>query len=563
MMMRTLSPSRWRERGARGRTGFTLIELMVAIAAIGLLSLGLAQIFAVAGRTVSAGRRSSALTQHAQALERQLREDIAHMTRDGFLVIRHELANAGAPVRSGASAGKARPRRVDEVMFFTTGHFESSRPAYRPGRTATAQAARVYWGHGMQQGPSALDAVALNDTNAAADRLGRPGANQYASDWILARHVTLLAQPAVAPLDAYFGPASGGASAVDSAIQVGMQCAARDVFRVAYNEWGAMSATTNEPPVTPGQVVPRPNQTFTNSPEVASGVVDVAATDLASMRRTMMELPPPGRSYVSQPGQYSVGNNKLDDLHDWMRLALPADSDGGVRMRVEATPPNALGLGWSDPEDPASRADQLALASSAFMPACTDFVVEWSFGDTIPAGQPGEGRLRWHGLERLVDFDGDGGLDPARGEYYVYEYEGDVVRPPVFSRDGVDLTRPSAGPDLLDLNQLAIPQRLIHGNAWSTEQMYSYFGFTDPGTGYPGATDYNPLLGGLVVDVNRNNRNDPGDGDVLNWPDTLPWPWPKLLRVTVTLSDPNDPTVEQTFQFVLEVPQGTPGGTTN
>ncbi|MEO0716958.1 MAG: hypothetical protein AAFY58_08210 [Planctomycetota bacterium] len=37
----------------------------------------------------------------------------------------------------------------------------------------------------------------------------------------------------------------------------------------------------------------------------------------------------------------------------------------------------------------------------------------------------------------------------------------------------------------------------------------------------------------------------------------MPWPWPKLIRVTVTIADEIDPTIEQTFQFVLEAP-GTP-----
>lgn len=37
-------------------------------------------------------------------------------------------------------------------------------------------------------------------------------------------------------------------------------------------------------------------------------------------------------------------------------------------------------------------------------------------------------------------------------------------------------------------------------------------------------------------------------------PPSLPWPWPKMIRVTFTLTDPNDPSIEQSFQYVFNVP---------
>ena len=33
------------------------------------------------------------------------------------------------------------------------------------------------------------------------------------------------------------------------------------------------------------------------------------------------------------------------------------------------------------------------------------------------------------------------------------------------------------------------------------------------------------------------------------------WPWPRLLRITMSFADPVDQTVEDTFQFVVELPK--------
>lgn len=527
----------------RARRGFTMIELMVAIAAVAVLSLGLAQIFTVAGRTVSAGKRVSALTQYAAALERQLRDDIRAITRDGFFVIRNELTNDGSGpvnVRSAAAGGAARPRRVDEMVFFRLGQFQSARLAYVPGRTATASSARVYWGHGLQQGVESNLVASLGDNNALGAYFGRPGPNQYAGDWILARHETLLAQPAGARADTPDGLLALGPNpprwSADSDVQVGMQPSSRDIFRDVYATFGGAA-------VGPGDTVPTlaASQRDSGDPTASSGLVDVATTDLASIRRAVLELKPPSGamgSYSGQPGEYSVASGKADDMQAWMMLSLPAESDRGRRLRVEAAPPNLLGLGWtSGGSDAATRADQLALSAHAFMPQCTEFIVEWSFGDTLP-----NGRINWHGLRRGVDLNSDGVITTGAGEYEIQPYDGLALRDPIRARDGSSLPLS------------VIPYDSIHGAYSSSLVLYSFFGYADPDP------SYNPRAGGLFVDVNRNGVYDPEDGDILNYPDTIPWAWPKLLRVTVSLADPSDPTIEQTFQFIFNVPQGSPGG---
>jgi|GEM_PF-2046511 len=63
----------------------------------------------------------------------------------------------------------------------------------------------------------------------------------------------------------------------------------------------------------------------------------------------------------------------------------------------------------------------------------------------------------------------------------------------------------------------------------------------------------------LVKDVNGDGLYNPSQGDAVrfNQPTTMPAVWPKLVRVTYSVADPSDPSFEQTFQIILEVPAGT------
>jgi hypothetical protein len=64
----------------------------------------------------------------------------------------------------------------------------------------------------------------------------------------------------------------------------------------------------------------------------------------------------------------------------------------------------------------------------------------------------------------------------------------------------------------------------------------TYFGYIDP--------IFN-------ADADGNGQLDPGESRV----GLLRWPWPRLIRVTITLADPIDPTIETSFQFVFNTPR--------
>jgi hypothetical protein len=214
-----------------------------------------------------------------------------------------------------------------------------------------------------------------------------------------------------------------------------------------------------------------------------------------------------------------------------MADALPAESDFGAssaerRMRFEPSPPDYLGtLGASGTPGQAfadnvswRRTDQTMLCASNFVPGCTEFIVEWSFGNVFPPDYTDtakRGQLIWHGLSRTVS--------------------GDVVAKPYLPQGipnneaaatGVAVTAEGSVPGTRFV--FAIPNEHIHYlppgmglNQSST--LYSCFGYLDPVYSTPSVS----------VDS----------------------PWPTMIRITMSLTDPASPGAERTFEFVFEVPR--------
>jgi len=342
-----------RDAGQIGR-GFTLTELLVAIAAIAILTVAIASVFSSVGRTIEAGRTRSRFTTTAERIERQLREDLGRITRDGVLVIRHELIGDDnldpfdpvGSLTSGAAAGVAldpddlapRARRADELMFFARGDFVSARAPVVPGFTARSGEARIYWGHGVQlpdtyrlpgqpkyQQPEVYDQLVWVEGRRYPEvdgyGLGAVGGpNEYAADWTLLRQVTLLRPPSESnkpslPLtingttyDNSSGMArmwdptrTGAGFLLDRKYQIGGQPAAASVFQslsvlpVDQKNFEAWQGKYFVRPPTPSGDSTPPS-TFIGAPRplVSSGLVDVASESLATLRLVVQSaLTPP------------------------------------------------------------------------------------------------------------------------------------------------------------------------------------------------------------------------------------------------------------------------------
>ncbi len=520
-----------------GRRAFTLMELTIAMVSVGLLAVGIAQIFRATGQTVSQGKRLSGLTANASALERQLASDISRMTRDGFLVIRNQRVRNGTPIPGYRGDNNPRPRRADELLFFATGEFRSQRPARSTVVEPVSNEARIWWGHGHRRNPANADfaeSLRLDDTNVDPDptvppALGQPGGNLFASDWILARHATLLLPPKAIRSDS--APEFAVNIQADNTMQVALQPAASHLFR-------NLAET--------GTLETQPIRGVNERPLFSSGLVDIASVDLTSIRTIIQESQNPSlfSGTYSSSNQASLGGaaQRIANQQAWMRQAMPADSDAAQpqRIRVEARPPNLMGIGWSERTE-TQRADQLMLASHAFMERCTDFIVEWSFGERDARdSSPTYNQIVWYSIERP--------FNPTPQFPFSQTYT---------RRDGTVGTHPDpAVSTALDDFSRAISPGVTGG------AQYHYFGFTDP-TFEPNniglqRDDYDFSRSLLPEETDRRAQTGRFS---LNDPDTIEWPWPKLLRVTITLADTRDPSIEQTFQFVFRLPERASGQT--
>ena len=216
-----------------GRGGFTLAELLVAVAAVLLLTIGIGQLFGNVGALVSTGAAVSEVDQLARAIEDQLRDDFAAMsemkTEDTLLAIRNRRVgdiNRDGNVTSGPGSsdrpvyltlddreadekdgydpyetrfingqdvkvGRGVTVRVDDVLFIAFGGqqdaFISTQEAGSGGTLVSAPVARIYYGHGLKPQLQSIPYDSSDPTNSPTYR-GRPPLDTtndvVESDWL-------------------------------------------------------------------------------------------------------------------------------------------------------------------------------------------------------------------------------------------------------------------------------------------------------------------------------------------------------------------------------------------
>lgn len=610
----------WTAGRAARRGGFTVVELLVAIAVVAIISVGLSVIFGTVGDAVADGRRVSELNRAAARIEQQIRDDLSGLTRDGFMVITNRYAsNELGQVFSSDALGAIQPgvqlspsdqqgraRRADELMFFARGDFQTKRRALAPGVVANSSEAAIYYGIGQSrplniladQPTSARNFYfnpSVHDSNLRSDQISRyaplpgnpqpagqlPNPNRYARDWSLLRQVTLLAEPQlvrVLPSEAYGlrrTDLAGRTLMMDSARQIAMQPAARSIFNSLQGT--AREFYGGQPGSVPDDGVSRwwigdiaeygagGGFTSANAPLPSwrsSGVVDIAQGDILGVRRQLEALSAvvPPSAYVA-PGEIRPFNYPRVDLGEsadgfrlqWLdqtssprpsdaRLLDLDDADHRFNLRAwaldmlpslwdgESDPPRKLaGVRYEDlptrllyPRDSfpdndrgdlaraVLESNQEMLAASVFVPRCSEFIVEWSYGQVDPGlgpGDPNFKRMLWYGLPRADrDENDDGRIDlsdhAVQNNLVAARYE--PLNPESPERPWVALA-PSD-------NSLTNPEIAVFGLVSAQGPLGS-------------SDDFNPVI-----------------------------PWPRFIRITMSLADPEDETIERTFQFIFSVP---------
>jgi prepilin-type N-terminal cleavage/methylation domain-containing protein len=570
------------------RRAFTLVEILISVAALALIAVGLATIFGAIGRTVTAGKSVSAFTSYAALIERQMRADFAGMSREFPLVIRNEWAGdispaafnqpkRGIPLFPGDT--NLRARRIDEIIFGVKGRAASARAPLWPGRTARGDSYRVYFGHGQRRiedlAPGSLYLRPTlddpNDDPAAGVGVNNPAnPNRYASDWTLQRHVTVFARPTTT--DDAPSPLSDGVVYLDNEVQIGLQPAASSPFRKL-----AIVTPDNVPPPAPYDNLVRDPV----HPQFAGGIVDVVTSDFAEVRAVVTTanlLPvdinneldlvnaiaqgafdPNDPTYnVNQP---DVPSDTIERMHSWMDELFPTWSmaplpNNRVRIRYEPAAPDYFAplKQLDEIRSDWGRADQVMLSSSNFLPQCSEFIVEWSFGKVwtpLNPDTPGweaakSGTPIWHGMTRRIALDP---LDPANLTTIAQPYDEDLLIDGLRKLEFKQMYRRIDG----QMGEYPVTRVRIHNEDEVAPPPYvrprtSYFGYVDP--------QFNPA--DPLRDDNDGADSD-GDGLDADLDDTaasssIPWAWPELIRITISLADPNNPSVEQTFQFVFDAP---------
>ncbi len=363
------SRNKRRHAGAPSHSGFTLLETLVAIAAVVVVAAGLAAVFDSIGKTVAAGRRVSRVNEYGRLLEQQLRRDFDRMARDGVMVIRQQFADVDGDQAFDADldrvplfedqergnandAGAWRRRRVDELLFFARGDFQTVRPglsddpAWAPPQSGEAM---IYYGHGMRTVPEAVISRSprVNETNSRARNelttgtrghtLGFVGANPdttapsrrqnpnvFANEWILLRQQTLLVEPGVTDRARRAIPGfpflAGDPPLLDKDAQVAGQPAAVSVFRSINRAtsivetpapqlddhlWYVSDAGREGNYDQPASVT---EPIF--GPQLTSGIVDIATTSIEEVRRIVngyAYVTNPSTPLMLSPGEYNAG----------------------------------------------------------------------------------------------------------------------------------------------------------------------------------------------------------------------------------------------------------------
>jgi hypothetical protein len=579
---------------ASSARAFTLIEILVAVGAVALIAVGLAAVFDSVGKTVSGGRKLSRYNTLSTQIELQLRRDINAMTRDGILMIRQQFtSNGSTPVRQRSVflserdqdiSLPARPRRIDELLFFARGDFVQAAEPISPAYIAASDTARIYYGHGQRRIDSDVN-YGVPGTNRVLrydDETGVSGAgggnairgqilggllgnNRYAGDWALLRQQTLLINPS---LTRRRSPGVGNVPTdspllQDSAWQVALQPAQSSLFRKiariipdATNRPVPVSLWSQYTPIVgavPGLRAP------SNRPLVASGLVEIITSDLSELRSVITTCPsgpdlvnsytaidPATTTWKAEagwPASNPAADQALFRTHRWMSEVFPTQSDAwaplnaldpsvsGSRVRYETK--------WPDPTQalPATaanqlaaayaRRDQTALGSSVLLERCSEFIVEWSFGQW----DPNLLSLVWYGVSGPVDAQGDRPISFYNDSVARYHsFEGFTRYQPFKRKRNTNPPIPTSGTPLTESNLAGyVPStRLIYGTQTPNpvECLTSYFGYFDP-------------------------TYTPADTDQIR---TIPWVWPKLMRITLRIADERDPTQEETFQYIFELP---------
>jgi hypothetical protein len=420
------------------RRGFTLTELLISVGLALLVLYGINRVFTATATTIGTGQALSDANRSLLSAHTQFVNDIEgyggvagtgmlDTANQPLIVIRHEVVNAWMDandfandstqtdaldeVIAGTVQRSDRQHRVDTLSFFSAGTFQR-RTGQKIGSAETlvnsleitAKAAFIHYGHArLPNDVNATNLVQYNGANFASANYFGPGErnatenpkNFYASQWILARNAVLLKPRNGVTREMYDG---NGSPMV--------------FFR---REWVGATPQNNGTPFAFGDPVTLPNHVAVMNNSTAD---DVAPPNPLAAPADSAFTATPGP--LIQHGLYDIATFN-DDLPEdtGVRGATPGLSTG-LFASIQAFQTGAPGTWWQAfvPAigyrfncNPFTRLNgssgaladtyKAALASNAFVPGCTQFIVDFAAdldGDGAIDRVGGTGGIQWYGL---------------------------------------------------------------------------------------------------------------------------------------------------------------------
>ncbi len=430
-----IEASRHRSEPARpraGRRGFTLTELMIAVAILIVVIVATAKLFGTVSKVTGLGQASSDILQEAAAIERQIRNDFARLAPEGFFVIRSVAVrnDINGVVLLNPSLSDTAMIRADQLVFFANGvqSIQTFRQGAGSNRKGQGTAARIYYGHAFQlpQG-EAVTAASVGPSGGSSDYVrahdpGLPATDPVLVPWYLGPHdmVRTVFRRNVSgpPLD-YSTTADGSIDATQPPARQWLL--ARQAVVLADDGGEEVVFLGNN------------RSAFTVWDDVVrNGRVDAAAEQLNDIRSLVTialvaNMPQPRPWWDSM----FADDNGIGDQRSVIASAV-------FYPRAERVAPGM------------HRVDQ-ALTNNALAGACSSFIIDWTYADGVGnVDLDDDGIPEFAGA--LVDPAGEqpwfGLRDPQRGVDTFRSWQGppsnstifaDNIEPPSFSTSGIDV----------------------------------------------------------------------------------------------------------------------------
>lgn len=508
--------------------GFTLTEMLVAIAVLVIVIIGTSKIFGTASQVTGLGQANQDVLAEAAAIERQIREDIARLSKEGFFAIhnvavRNDVRGPAQPLLNPNLAPDA-IIRADQLVFFATGveGTQTYRQSQGSNHKSQGTISRVYYGHGFQlpRGlPVQIPNPAVNLVNAHDPDLQAAGpiTPWAAGNVNMVRTQFATTGAATGATSVYSRAAAGVIDGTQPEARkwlLARQCVALMDDDTSANNDNSKTVYLGQTSTARSIFIDQPTYGF--SRELRNGRVDAAATLANEIRRWVT---------------YSGANPR-----PWFDAAFPigAGGDGKTVVRSSVYYPRAERVAPST-----HRVDQ-ALTNAVISGACSSFTIDWTYEGSDTQRIDANGNVIG-GVGEILDANGNVAYDSSNNPLtgVIMSSNGEQQWFGLTDGDrGVFpySTLPTTGTGPLRAATTILPLGTLPNNIESQS------------VNTPTLQDYWAVFG--------YNQDRATDATGALDPDLGFTPWPTALRITMVLHDPAGRLeAGREVQFVIDLPR--------